>query len=381
LEQEYSQKPSENQYMKIDRYAYHNQFGPNVDELFIDIKRMILNGSYVLTPEVTSFLKNFALYVNAGYACGTNSGTDALILALKALDIGPGDEVITHANTFYATVAAIKFVGATPVLVDADNETYLMDVGQLEAKISGKTKAIIPVHLYGKPTPMDTIMELASRNNIFVIEDCAQAHGSAINGQCVGTFGKIGCFSFHPSKNLAAAGDGGCIVTNDEDIYTKSLQITALGQNGQNNHVILGFNSKLDALQARILDWKLRFLNDWNADRNRIVDSYIHKLNTLPLTFQRRDANELNTYHQFTVRITRRDELLAYLKEREIDAVVRYPTPIHLQQAFKNEAWKQGEFPVAESLARELLCLPLRPDMTAEEVDYVCDTLKTFYNT
>ncbi|WP_299468663.1 DegT/DnrJ/EryC1/StrS aminotransferase family protein [Mucilaginibacter sp.] len=367
--------------MKIGRYMYEKQFGEHPDELFIDLKRMILNGNYVLTEEVSTFLKNFAMYTDARYACGTNSGTDALILAMKVLNIGPGDEVITHANTFYATVAAIKFVGATPVLVDADEETYLINTHQLEDKITGKTKAIIPVHLYGKPSPMQEIMNLADKHNLLVIEDCAQAHGSKLDGQCIGTFGKIGCFSFHPSKNLAAAGDGGCLVTNDEDLYIKSLRISALGQNGQNNHVVLGFNSKLDAIQARILDWKLPFLDSWNKARNRIVNNYIERLNGLPIKFQLRSNNELHTYHQFTVRTTRRDELLASLTNKGIDAVIRYPTPIHLQPAFEKEGWKQGEFPVAEALAKELLCLPLRPDMTANEVDYVSENVRQFFNT
>jgi dTDP-4-amino-4,6-dideoxygalactose transaminase len=367
--------------MKVGRYAYEKQFGEPNDALFSDLKRMILNGNYVLTQEVATFLQNFAMFTGARYACGTNSGTDALILALKALNIGPGDEVITQANTFYATVAAIKLAGATPVLVDADDETYLINTDELEDKITDKTKAIIPVHLYGKPTPMHKIMELAYKYNISIIEDCAQAHGSKLDGRCVGTFGKIGCFSFHPSKNLAAAGDGGCMVMNDEELYTKSLQISALGQNGQNNHIVLGFNSKLDAIQARILDWKLIFLDGWNKDRNRIVNNYIARLNGLPIEFQLRSDNELHTYHQFTVRTARRDELLTFLKSNDIDAVIRYPTPIHLQQAFEKEGWNQGEFPVAEALAKELLCLPLRPDMTSDEVNYVCENVKRFFNT
>ena len=366
--------------MKIGRYAYEKQFGEHPDELFSDLKRMILNGNYVLTGEVSAFLENFAMFTDARYACGTNSGTDALILALKVLGIGPGDEVITQANTFYATVAAIKFVGASPVLADADEETYLINTDQLEDKITDKTKAVIPVHLYGKPSPMQNIMRLAAKYELHVIEDCAQAHGSRLNGQCVGTFGEIGCFSFHPSKNLAAAGDGGCMVTSDEDLYAKGLRMSALGQKGQNNHVVLGFNSKLDALQARILDWKLPFLEGWNQDRNRIVNSYLERLEGLPLRFQLRAGNELHTYHQFTVRTTRRDELLTYLGDKGIDAVVRYPTPIHLQPAFEKEGWQKGEFPVAEALAKELLCLPLRPDLTTDEIDYVAENVRQFFH-
>lgn len=365
--------------MKISRYAYPEQFGPDHRRLFEDLERMILDGEYVLTKEVTSFLKNFANFVEAGFACGTNSGTDALILAMKVLNIGPGDEVITQANTFHATVAAIKFVGATPVLVDADDENYLMDITRVEESISSLCKAIIPVHLYGKPSPMKAIVELATKYNLSVIEDCAQAHGSKLDDQYVGTFGKIGCFSFHPSKNLAAAGDGGCIVTNDIELIEKCGWITNLGQNGQNNHVVLGFNSKLDALQARILNWKLPFLHQWNISRNQIANWYLDELSSLPIRFQRRATNEFHTYHLFTIQTKKRDELQKFLQGKGIDAVVRYPIPIHHQQCFKTENWGRNQFPVAEKLANELLCLPIRPDMPEDDVAYVCENIKKFF--
>ncbi|RYE46172.1 MAG: DegT/DnrJ/EryC1/StrS family aminotransferase, partial [Sphingobacteriales bacterium] len=320
--------------MKIARYSYEKQFGEHPDELFKDLQRMILNGNYVLTQEVSGFLKNFANFTNALYACGTNSGTDALILALRVLNIGLGDEVITQANTFHATVAAIKFVGATPILVDADEEAYLINTHQLEDKITYRTRAIIPVHLYGKPSPMLAIINLADKYGLNVIEDCSQAHGSKIDGKNVGTFGNIGCFSFHPSKNLAAAGDGGCIITNDESLYLKAMKISTLGQNGQNNHVILGFNSKLDAIQARILDWKLPSLDSWNKARKQIAKTYIEQLSGLPISFQLQNENEVHTHHQFTVRTTRRDDLMTFLIHNGIEAVIRYPIPIHLQPAF-----------------------------------------------
>ncbi|WP_026896975.1 DegT/DnrJ/EryC1/StrS family aminotransferase [Daejeonella oryzae] len=365
--------------MKITRYAYSKQFGIDHDILFEDLRRMILNGDYVLTKEVTVFLNNFSNFIQAGFACGTNSGTDALILAMKVLNIGPGDEVITQANTFNATVAAIKFVGATPVLVDADENTFLMNVAQIEENISSRCKAIIPVHLYGKPSPMEQITELASKHNIYIIEDCAQAHGSKLNGKNVGTFGKIGCYSFHPSKNLAAAGDGGCIVTNDAELFEKCQQVSSLGQKGQNNHVVMGFNSKLDALQARILDWKLPFLSGWNIARNQIADRYYKQLSQLPIKFQQRASNEFHTYHLLTIRTEKRNELQEFLKVKNIDTIVRYPTPIHLQKAFEKEGWKKNQFPVAEKLANELLCLPIRPDMSTDEIDYVCDNVKHFF--
>jgi dTDP-4-amino-4,6-dideoxygalactose transaminase len=241
--------------------------------------------------------------------------------ALLALGIGPGDEVITQANTFYATVAAIRLVGATPVLVDAEEETCLIAVSQISSAITARTRAILPVHLYGKPTPMMPILALAERHGLAVVEDAAQAHGASLSGRRVGTFG---CFSFHPRKNLAAAGDAGAIVTRDAEIQRRR----ALGQVGQNQHVTLGYNSKLDALQALVLSLKLPRLDEWNDARRRVAQSYHELLADLPIGFQE---------------------------------------------------WPPGEFPIAEQLARELLCWPLRPDMGLDEVEYVANVVREFF--
>jgi dTDP-4-amino-4,6-dideoxygalactose transaminase len=365
--------------MRVERYNYAEQFGDNVELLLADIRDMLLSGRYILSQEVASFETEFARYLGIPCVRAVNSGTDALQIALRAVGVGPGDEVITHANTFYATVAAIRHVGATPVLVDADERSFLIDESQACAAITPRTRAILPVHLYGKPTPMLGIVDTARRHGIAIIEDVAQAHGARIHGKAAGTFGDIGCFSFHPSKNLAAAGDGGAVVTASRDIAERVRCLRELGQQGQNNHVSLGINSKLDAIQARILSWKLPYLDGWNERRRRLAALYRERLAGLPIEFQSTDPAEEHVYHLFQIQTPERDRLLDHLRQSTIDAVVRYPTPIHLQKAFADCGWKRGEFPVAEKLADELVCLPIRPDMPLAEIEYVCDQVRGFF--
>jgi dTDP-4-amino-4,6-dideoxygalactose transaminase len=340
---------------------------------------MLVGGRYELTAEVKQFEAQLAAFLGARFVRGVNTGTDALVVALRALGIGRGDEVITQANTFHATVGAIELVGAEPVLVDVDPETFLIDGRQLAEAIGPRTRALMPVHLYGKPTPMAGIVALAEARGLFVIEDAAQAIGARIEGQSVATFGHFGCFSFHPSKNLSAAGDGGAVVARSADLDEALRRQRELGQVGQNNHVVVGFNTKLDALQARILSWKLPWLEEWNEHRRKAAAWYRERLAGLPLGFQARTEGETHVYHLFQIRTRERDALLAHLRSRDIDAVVRYPTPIHLQPAFARRGWKAGQFPVAEALARELLCLPIRPDIGIDEIDYVTDCVREFF--
>lgn len=364
--------------MKVKRYDYVNQLGPGLATLLRDIERMLQNGSYVLSSEVSEFEIAFARFNESKHVCGVNSGTDALILALHALDIGPGDEVITQANTFHATVAAICQVGATPVLVDAQPDSFLMNVDQIASVMTDSTKAIIPVHLFGKPTPMRELLVLAEKHGVYVVEDAAQAHGARLYGRRVGTFGTIGCFSFHPSKNLAAAGDAGAICTDDATLRERLDVLRSLGQSGQNHHICVGLNSKLDAIQARVLSEKLPRLDSWNAQRRDIATKYRNRLANLDLQFQSFDETEEHVYHLFQIRTSSRNGLLQHLNENGVDAVVRYPTPIHLQPAFSNQKWKPGQFPVAEALANELVCLPIRPSMSDAEIDYVTDQVRRF---
>jgi len=365
--------------MKVSRYNYPQQFGDDVDTLMSDLRGMLLNGRYILTEELTYFERDFAQFVGVAHVRGTNSATDALTLVLMALGVGPGDEVITQANTFNATVTAIRLVGATPVLVDADERTFLMDASQVEAAITPRTKVLLPAHLYGKPSPMPQLESIAQRAGIHVIEDAAQAHGARIAGRRVGSFGVAGCFSFHPSKNLAAAGDAGAIATNDGRLAEQITMMRALGQRGQNEHIVAGINSKMDSIQARILSWKLSHLDEGNAHRRTVAGWYRERLADLPVRFQAEGPDEEHVYHLFQVRTDHRDALLQHLQQSGVDAIVRYPTPIHLQAAFADMGWRPGQFPVAEKLATELLALPIRPDLTLAEVDHVSDCVHSFF--
>lgn len=365
--------------MKVGRYNYASQLEHSVDSLLSDIRAMLVNGRYILTSEVEEFEKDFAAFHCTRFAYGVNSGTDALIIALMALGIAPGDEVITHANTFNATIAAIRIAGAKPILVDADDESFLIDQDQLEAAFTQRTRVILPVHLYGKPTPMERLLRFAQAKNVFVVEDAAQAHGARLCGRMTGSFGDIGCFSFHPSKNLAAAGDAGAVTTNLPAVADRINECRALGQQRQNHHIRLGLNSKLDAIQACVLSAKLPYLERWNQSRRKAAQMYRERLEDLPLRFQASSPGEEHVYHLFQIRTERRDSLLEHLRAAGIDAIVRYPVPIHQQPAFADCGWRQGQFPVAERLARELLCLPIRPDLSEAEVDYVAGCVRSFY--
>lgn len=367
------------QTFRIPRYNYPAQFGPNFDELVTRIRSMILDGHYILSAEVEQFEADFAKTIGVRFARGVNTGTDAVALAMRVIGIGPGSEVITHANTFNATVAAIELVGAQPILVDAEEGSFLMDQGQVEAAITRKTRAIIPVHLYGKPTPMTRLLEIARDPELSIIEDAAQAHGARWKGRCAGSFGRLGCFSFHPSKNLAAAGDAGAVVTDDQDLASALSCHRALGQTSQNDHILPGLNTKLDSIQAVILSWKLNKLEEWNKQRAGVAKWYSERLADFPVSFQNTSPDETHVYHLFQVRTLQRDDLVAHLRSKGVDAVIRYPVPIHLQPAFRRWKWKRGQFPVAEKLATELVALPIRPDMELWEVDYVAECMGDFF--
>ena len=368
--------------MRVERYNYAAQLPPEqIETLTAAFREILVRGSYAPSPEGAAFEAAFARFVGSQHARAVGCGTDALVLTLRSLGIGPGHEVVTQANTFYATVAAIVLVGATPVLVDADDETFLLDQSRLIRALTPRTRAIIVVHLYGKPTPMRFILHEARQRGIAVIEDAAQAHGATIEGRQVGSIGDAGCFSFHASKNLAAAGDGGCVVTNSAELADLIEAHRTHGQRIQHEHIVLGINSKLDAIQASILSAKLPRLLAWNEQRRAIADFYHRELAGLGLRFQRRDDGELHAYHLFVVRTPERDRLLAHLQALGIDAVVRYPYPIHAQPPFASFDWRTGQFPVAEALARDSLCLPIRPDMEQREVDYVVSGVRSFAGT
>lgn len=365
--------------MKIARYDYRSQF-EQFDDLMVELSSMLVDGHYVLSEEVTKFERAFADYLSCSFVVGVNTGTDALICSLRTLGLQPEHEVITQANTFNATVSAICLAGLKPVLVDADEDTFLMNTDQALAATGPKTRVLLPVHLYGKPTPMRDLLGECEKRGVELVEDAAQAHGARIDGRRVGTFGVLGCFSFHPSKNLAAAGDGGAVATNRADLRERLEVLRALGQVGQNNHIHVGYNTKLDSIQAKVLSWKLPALDRWNEQRRGIARAYRERLSDLPLRFQAWVEGEEHVFHLFVIRTERRDQLLEYLQAKGVDAVVRYPVPIHLQPAFSDRTWRQGQFPVAEVLARELLCLPIRPNLTIADVEYVSDCVRSFFN-
>jgi len=364
--------------MKVPRYDYRSQF-ERLDEFMVELSTMIVDGHYVLSGEVAEFERAFAEYLGCSFVVGVNTGTDSLLCSLKILELQPEDEVITQANTFNATVSAICLAGLKPVLVDADEDSFLMNADQAMAGVGPRTRVLLPVHLYGKPTPMRELLRECAKRGVELIEDAAQAHGARIEGRRVGTFGVLGCFSFHPSKNLAAAGDGGAVATNRADLQGRLAALRALGQVGQNNHLHVGYNTKLDSIQAKVLSRKLPALDRWNEQRRSIARSYREQLSDLPLKFQTWDEGEEHVFHLFVIRTEQRDRLLGYLQSKSVDAVVRYPVPIHLQPAFSDCGWREGQFPVAEALARELLCLPIRPNLTTTEVEYVSDCVRSFF--
>ncbi|MBB4277708.1 DegT/DnrJ/EryC1/StrS family aminotransferase [Rhizobium mongolense] len=367
-------------HFKVARYDYPSQFTGIEASLLQEIRDLLNSGQYVLGQAVAKFERDFATYIETKHAVGVNSGTDALILALHALGVGPGDEVITVSNSFHATALAIVRIGAMPVLVDCKPETFLIDLEQVEQKISKRTKALIVVHLFGQSVDMAAAHDLARRNGLLVVEDCAQAIGALSSGKKVGSTSDAGCWSFAPAKNLAAAGDAGAITLNNPEVADRLRQMRHFGQSTQNEHRFTGYNSRLDTIQALVLRKKLARVDMWGARRARIASIYKERLDGLPLAFQSGAKPGEHAYHLFQVKTELRDDLLSHLRESGIDAVVRYPTPIHLQPAFVDLGYRYGDLPVAEALAEQTLCLPLHPAMTADQIDLVCNSVHSFFS-
>ncbi|HNT05582.1 MAG TPA: DegT/DnrJ/EryC1/StrS family aminotransferase [Anaerolineae bacterium] len=346
---------------------------PEIDEA---VRSVLESGWFVLGQSVTAFEAAFARYCSAASAIGVANGTDALQLALMACGIGPGDEVITAPNSATFTALAISAVGARPAFVDIDPATYNLDPQKLADAITSSTRAIIPVHLFGQPAPMDQIMELARQRGIQVIEDAAQAHGARYNGRHVGTIGDLGCFSFYPSKNLGAYGDGGLVTSNNPELAERVRMLRHGGQKSRYDHQLLGRNSRLDELQAAILLAKLPHLEQWNERRRHIAALYTAILSDteLALPFEARGAHHV--YHLYVIRTPHRDALQKYLADRGIETAIHYPTPIHLQEAYRWLGLAPGSFPVAESLASQLLSLPIYPELTDSKVRRVAEAIR-----
>ncbi len=333
---------------------------------------------FILGPQVKSFEEEFAKYIGANFAPGVASGTDALHLALRACGIGEGDEVVTSPFTFIATAEAISYAGARPVFVDIDEKTFNMDVTQIEGKITSKTKAILPVHLYGQPADMDPIMEIARKHNLKVIEDCAQAAGAEYKGKKVGSIGDAGAFSFFPTKNLGCYGDGGAITTSSAEIKDRVLSLRMHGSKVRYYHDEVGYNSRLDEMQAAILRVKLPHLGEWNEGRRKVAYNYNRLLSGNSAITPSEIGQVKTVYHQYTIRIRKnRDQVQKSLAEKGIASMIYYPIPVHLQKAYAFLGYKMGELPRADKVALEVLSLPIYPELSHEQQEKVCSALKS----
>lgn len=351
------------------------------NELIDSVRRVLRHGQFILGPEVAEFERSFADLCGVRHAVGVNSGTDALVLALRALEIGAGDEVITAPNSFVGTASAIVLAGATPVFVDVADD-YNIDPTLIPAAVTSRTKAIMPVHLTGRPADMDAINAIADDNGLLVIEDAAQAVLAELNGRKVGSMGTIGCFSMHPLKNLGACGDAGVITTNDESVYGKLLWMRNIGLVSRENARDWSGNSRLDTLHASMLTAKLRYLNDWTEKRRVNADNYTRELaNVGGIRLPPRRKREVEVYHTFVVQAERRDDLKAFLAERGVGTAIHYPTPIHFQSAALKLGYQRGDFPVTESQATRIISLPISQGLSIREQHYVIDQIKTFYAT
>jgi dTDP-4-amino-4,6-dideoxygalactose transaminase len=334
---------------------------------------------FALGPAVAEFEGKIAAYCGSKFAIGVSSGTDALIAGLMAMGMGPGSEVITTPFTFFATAGCIARVGARPVFVDVEADSYNIDARRIEEKITEKTRAIIPVHLFGQMAQMKPIMEIAGRYELAVIEDAAQAIGASQDGTKCGNFGDCGCFSFYPTKNLGGFGDGGLVTTNSKTLAEKIKILRDHGQSPRYFYKVIGGNFRLDSIQAAVLNVKLKYLDEWNEKRRRIAALYDEIFADSPVARPKAASNNFSTYNQYTVTVPRRDELQKFLGENQIGSAVFYPKPLHLQECFSDLGYRQGDMPVAERLCGEVLSLPIYPELTEGQIEYVGKMVLKFY--
>lgn len=361
----------------IDLKSQHESIEKEIKEA---IHLVIKGGKFILGENVKNLEKEIAEFTNTKYGIGVANGTDALQLTLEAYGIGKGDEVITTPFTFFATAEAISQVGGTPVFVDIDKDTYNIDVNKVEEKITGKTKAIIPVHLFGQPADMDKIIDIGNKHNLIIIEDACQAIGAIYKGRKIGSIGHAGCFSFFPTKNLGCMGDGGMVVTNDE-IIAKSLRMLRFhGQKVKYFNEMLGYNSRLDEIQGAILRVKLKYLLQWNEKRRKIACRYNRLLENIPMKIPVEIDHIYSVYHLYVVQLDERDNLRSYLKAKGIDTGIYYPLPLHLQRAYKELKYEKGDFPVAEHVSKKTLALPIYPEMTEGMQGYIVENIRGFYS-
>ena len=359
----------------VDMKKQYAQIKTEVEPKVLDI---LSSGWYIGGPEVKNFEEKAAEYTGVKHAIGCANGTDALLVTMMAAGVKAGDEVITTPFTFIATAETIKLLGAIPVFVDIKKDTYNIDPELIEAVITDKTKAIIPVHLYGQAADMDRIMEIAEKHNLTVIEDNAQGFGGKYKGKQLGSIGHMATVSFYPAKNLGAAGDGGLILTNDDKLETQLRMIVNHGQNERYKHQVVGVNSRLDSIQAAILAIKLQYLDKWNSNRRVNAEKYKQALaDVAVLPYE--DSDNYHIYHQFSIQVENRDELQKFLFENKIPNAIHYPIPLHLQVAFEDNNYPRGSFPIAEKISENIISLPMHPDLTDEEITFITDKVKEFY--
>ncbi|MBC7221579.1 DegT/DnrJ/EryC1/StrS family aminotransferase [Candidatus Bipolaricaulota bacterium] len=379
---------SETQNQRIPILDLRRQYQSIKSEIDQAIQRVVESGRFILGPEVESFEAEIAAYLGVPHAIGVASGTDALLLALKALGIGPGDAVIVPSFTFFATAGVVANVGATPIFADIDPLTFNISPASISAALKAGTprrervKAIIPVHLYGQMADMDEIMAIAHKFGLYVVEDAAQAIGAEYNGKKAGTIGHIGCFSFFPTKNLGAYGDGGLVVTSDDELAERIRMLRVHGSKPKYYHHLVGTNSRLDALQAAILRAKLPHLAEWTRARQRIADRYDELLRGIKsIRLPYRAPNRTHIFHQYTVRVLggKRDALRDHLAAQGIGTEVYYPLPLHLQPCFRHLGYREGDLPESERASREVLSLPMFPELTREEQDRVVEAIRDFF--
>jgi dTDP-4-amino-4,6-dideoxygalactose transaminase len=366
--------------MKIPMLDLNAQYAPILDDIRAEMEKVFATHAYKLGPQVKEFEESMQEFCQVKHAIGCASGTDALLLALLALDIGEKDEVITTPFTFFATAGTIHRVGAKPIFVDVKEDTFNLDPDKIEAAITSKTKAIIAVHLFGQPAEMDKIMTIARKHNLKVIEDNAQGVGAKYDGKIAGTIGDIGTLSFFPSKNLGAMGDGGMCLTNNDELSAKLFQLRQHGENPQYYHKWVGLNSRLDTIQAAVLLVKLRSLPAWSQARQKNADYYYRKLKDIPqikLPVVHPKAESI--FNQFTLVVENRDELLDYLQANEIGCAVYYPRPLHLQECFSYLNYQKGDFPISEKLAESVISIPIFSEITTEQQDFVIEKIREFY--
>ena len=347
-----------------------------------NINKVIRSGRFILGPMVEELEQQIAIYCGTKYAVGVSSGTDALLISLMAAGVGKGDEVITTPFTFFATAGSITRLGARPVFVDIERKTFNINSNQIKKSITDKTRAIIPVHLYGQSTNMDPVLELAKKNNLVVIEDAAQAIGSEYKGQKTGSMGDYGCFSFFPTKNLGGFGDGGMVTMTSEEIYEQVKTLRVHGSNPKYYHKVTGGNFRLDALQAGIVMAKLKYLEGWTEQRRKNAQTYDHLFRERGLTDLLTLPSEVfprHVYHQYVVRVKeKRDEFRSFLEENNVATEIYYPLPLHLQECFTSLGYKKGDFPESEKAADETIALPVSPELTGIQLEYVVETIARY---